>query len=273
MQTIHCIKNTTAECFEKPTFVLHQSRRKMIDISLYCRSMSESICTQKTGQKVSVPSQESRVKTHIVCLLKFLCVSPWGQSKHSPLSCVALRNYGQFWAPGWLGRWGGAPRLSLKLPICFFPHCRLAKQHDPPPLPWVRSLSTPGQLWSDGQKKPSERALGTLRLVHVCVMGSQTESQGDGWGHLRSKAGVHLAFAGCKAPITRCMGNLYRHAYKKPNSDLKFFEMQNVICLFFHTVMCITTKRFICLLPPYPFKTKNIIRYWEKKSFVFSIKL
>lgn len=125
-----------------------------MDNALWVPARRRCLCQRVSGQKVS--------------LFKCLCVSPWGHSKHPPLSCVALRNYGGFWAPGWLGRRGGAPRLSLKLPICFFPHCRLAKQHDPPPLPWVRSLSTPGQLWSDGQKKMSERALGTLRLVHVC---------------------------------------------------------------------------------------------------------
>lgn len=41
---------------------------------------------------------------------------------------------------------GGTLWLSWELPVCLFPHHRLAKQQGTLPLPRVRSLSTPGKL-------------------------------------------------------------------------------------------------------------------------------
>lgn len=58
--------------------------------------------------------------------------------------------------------------LSLKLTVCLFPHRRLAKQQDPPPLPWVRSLSTPGIFDLADSRRGSERALGTISSAYVC---------------------------------------------------------------------------------------------------------
>ena len=117
---------------------------------------------------------------HRACVSFQVCVYVfvWWQNKRPPLSCVALGILHGFRPPSARG----ALWPSLELPVCLFPHRRLAKQQGPPPLPRVRSLSTPGKLWSDGQKKGVWEGFGNFKLcVSVCMCvwcGSRQKDRG-----------------------------------------------------------------------------------------------
>lgn len=94
--------------------------------------------------------EETVRETQCMCLFKCVCeyVFLWWQNKRPPLSCMALWNLHGFRAPSARG----ALWLSLELPVCLFPHRRLAKQQGPPPLPRVRSPLNPRQalIWWTG---------------------------------------------------------------------------------------------------------------------------
>ena len=144
-----------------------ESRRRMMDgkrlhgthVTQPC--VCESVCdvvTEEESEHVPVslvPRGRKRQPGETVCVCLFKCVFEYvflrWQNKRPPLSCVALRKLCGVGAP--ISPAALSLRPSLELPVCLFPHRRAAKQQGPPPLPRVRSLSTPGKLWSDGQKK------------------------------------------------------------------------------------------------------------------------
>lgn len=124
-------------------------------------------------------------------------VSIWRQNKRAPLSCMALKNLYGFRTPSARVGGGGSLWLSLKLPVCLFPHHQLAKQQDPPPLPRVRSLSTPVVFDLTDRRRGSERALGTISSVYVCD------------GVVDWKPGGWLGSGGvkdrCPSPLSSCL--------------------------------------------------------------------
>ena len=77
--------------------------------------------------------------------------------------------------PPRIQRSNGEPSgASLEVPVCLFPHHRLAKQKGPLALPRVSSLSTPGRFDLTDGRGGAERAfqgseLGVCGWVVVCV--------------------------------------------------------------------------------------------------------
>ncbi len=127
--------------------------------------------------------RDSERKTVCVCVSSSVCVSmSFYDDRTNDLLCHAWP-----WETSvglGLHQPGGALWLSLELPVCLFPHRRLAKQQGPPPLPRVRSLSTPGKLWSDGQKKGVWEGFGNSKLcvcMCVCVCDGVADRKAGGW--------------------------------------------------------------------------------------------
>ena len=181
-------------------------------------------------------------KKQCVCVSSSVCVWWRWQNKRPPLSCMALRILRGFRAPSARGRISG---LSLELPVCLFPHRRLAKQQGPPPLPRVRSLSTPGELWSDGQKKGAWEGFGNSKLsvcVWLCVeCDVVADREAGGWsgsGGVKGRCPSRLSWgflflAAEEQPVLTWM-NIYIHRAYYWDFDYYFYYYYYYYYYYYH---------------------------------------
>jgi len=128
---------------------------------------------------------------------------------------------------------------TLKLPVCLFPHHRLAKQQDPPPLPRIRSLSTPGELWSDGQEKGVWEGFGNFKLCVRVWWTHRLKARGMvrvRWGQRPVSISTVLLFVG------------YRHTQSNTHIHTKTTGLNiNIFTSSYWHIKCIRYKKCLSL--------------------------